>query len=171
MRSHTLDVRVSQLSCIDRLNFSLDFGTARSAQTSRSLRGWCALAESITLLAQSRGFNQEQFELQLSLVEILLDVADRRGTQGALRRARSAFEVASRHFVPALSAQERELYAERLASLSERLNSAAVSSEERIEDAGVEEQMASDCEDLAQMLPQGSEDFREGDRLRQDLAE
>ena len=161
--------RVSHHSRIDRLNFSFDFGTARSAQTSRSLRGWCALAESITLLAQSRGFNQEQFELQLSLVEILLDVADRRGTDGALRRARSAFEVASRHFVPALSAQERELYAERLASLSERLNSATVPSE-GLDEASIEEQMASAPEALPQMLPQSGEDFREGDRLRQDLA-
>jgi hypothetical protein len=127
------------------------------------------LSESNTLLAQSRGFNQEQFELQLSLVEILLDVADRRGTDGAVRRARSAFEVASRQFVPALSSQEREFYAERLVQLSERLNSATSLSRAQSSADDDEHQVETASDDLPEMLLQSSEDFRESDRFRQDL--
>jgi hypothetical protein len=129
----------------------------------------CALSESITLLAQSRGFNQEQFELQLSLVEILLDVADRRGTDGALRRARTAFEVASRHFVPALSAHERELYADRLMQLGDRLNSARTSSDAMNVAEGVDEQIRSASSELPLVIRQGREDFQENDRVRQNL--
>jgi hypothetical protein len=129
------------------------------------------LAQLITLLAQSRGFNQEQFELQLSLVEILLDVADRRGTDGAMRRAREAFEVASRNFVPALSTQEREFYAERLSLLSERLSCAPSSSQPRNEEAKVETSCAAAPTDLPEALLQGGEDLSERDRFGQDRSE
>jgi hypothetical protein len=127
------------------------------------------LSESISSLAQSRGFNQEQFELQLSLVEILLDVADRRGTEGALRRARSAFEEAQRRFVPALSAQEQDFYAERLAQLSERLSSTVTLPNARHVEEVADRQIESATDDLPEVFLQGREDFREGDRLRQDL--
>jgi len=81
------------------------------------------MAQSIGSITQARRFNFEQLELQISMVEILLDVAERRGAGGAsaLKRARDAYEVLARDFLSALTPQEEEEVAERIQSMQARL--------------------------------------------------
>ena len=81
------------------------------------------MAQSIGSITQARRFNFEQLELQISMVEILLDVAERRGSGGASarKRARDAYEVLARDFLSALTPQEEEEVAERVQSMQARL--------------------------------------------------
>jgi hypothetical protein len=87
-------------------------------------QGSLSMAQSIGSITQARRFNFEQLELQVSMVEILLDVAERRGAGGAsaLKRARDAYEVLARDFLSALTPQEEEEVAERVQSIQTRLS-------------------------------------------------
>ena len=74
-------------------------------------------------IIQQRRFNIEQFDLQLASVELIVDVAERRGSGGyrAYLRAQQEFERVRDEYVRQLTTHESESRREDIDGLEERL--------------------------------------------------
>jgi len=73
---------------------------------------------------QRRRFNIEQFDIQMASLELLVEVAERRGAEGghAVTRALAEFQRIQREYIDHLTDQERDLTAAEVASMRARLS-------------------------------------------------
>jgi len=72
---------------------------------------------------QRRRFNIEQFEIQMASLDLLVEVAERRGAEGAqaFTRAAAEFERIQHDYIDHLTDQERALTGPEIDSMRRRL--------------------------------------------------